>query len=257
MTNSPSQAVHNAAIVDQFTQQAVPFSAIARQSEALLLEFSGVTGSDTVLDVASGPGLVACAFAMRARHVTGIDLTPAMIAQAQKLQQKEQLDNLTWQVGDVLPLPFADGSFSMVITRYSFHHFLNPEAVFEEMIRVCQPGGTVMVVDAALPPEKVDAYNYVEKLKDPSHVRALTVAEFLEMAESLGLQQLRTQFYQFELELETSMKAFFPNPGDSEKIRRIFRDDVGQDNLGLKVHLRDEAIHFAYPVLILVGKKAA
>lgn len=99
--------------------------------------------------------------------------------------------------------------------------------------------------------------HYVEKLKDPSHVRALTVAEFLEMAESLGLQQLRTQFYQFELELETSMKAFFPNPGDSEKIRRIFRDDVGQDNLGLKVHLRDEAIHFAYPVLILVGKKAA
>ncbi len=255
MTNSPSQAAHNDSIVDQFTRQAVPFSRMATQSEELLLELSGVTGHDTVLDVACGPGLVACAFATRARQVTGIDLTPAMITQAQKLQQRGQLENLTWQVGDVLPLPFPDASFSMVITRYSFHHFLDPKAVLGEMIRVCQPGGTVMVVDAALPPEKMDAYNHVEKLKDPSHTRALTVAEFLEMADSCGLQQIKTQFYKFELELEASMKAFFPNPGDDAKIRQIFRDDTGKDALGLNVHRRGDEIHFAYPVMILVGRK--
>ena len=65
MTNSPSQAAHNDSIVDQFTRQAVPFSRMATQSEELLLELSGVTGHDTVLDVACGPGLVACAFATR------------------------------------------------------------------------------------------------------------------------------------------------------------------------------------------------
>jgi ubiquinone/menaquinone biosynthesis C-methylase UbiE len=252
-----TQAKHNEAIVEQFTQQAVPFSQMATQSELLLLEMAGVDGDDTVLDVACGPGIVACAFAARARHVTGIDITPAMIEQARKRQRKLRLDNLSWHIGDVLPLPFADASFSLVVTRYTFHHFLDPQAVLIEMLRVCRPSGTVLVVDAALPPDKVDAYNYVEKLKDPSHVRALTVTELLQLADAVGLQEVRTQSYRFELELETSMKSFFPNPGDDEEIRRIFRTDVGADRLGLNVHLRGSEIHYAYPVLMLAGKKAA
>ena len=56
------------------------------------------------------------------------------------------LSNLTWKVGDILPLPFVDEPFSLVLSRYSFHHFLDPKAVLSEMIRVCRPGGRVMVV---------------------------------------------------------------------------------------------------------------
>ena len=55
----------------------------------LLLEMSGVGPEDTVLDVACGPGLVACAFAARAKHVTGIDLTPAMIERAKRFSGKK------------------------------------------------------------------------------------------------------------------------------------------------------------------------
>jgi ubiquinone/menaquinone biosynthesis C-methylase UbiE len=204
--NSSAQAKHNESILDQFTRQAVPFSRMATQSEALLLEMSGVTAEDTVLDVACGPGIVACALATRAKHVTGIDLTPAMIEQAQQRQRAQQLENLTWHIGDVLSLPFPDACFSMAVTRYSFHHFLEPQAVLAEMLRVCQPGGTVMIVDATPAPEKQAAYNHIEKLKDPSHVRALTVAELLALAEAAGLQHVRTQSYQFELELEASLK---------------------------------------------------
>lgn len=255
MISPPEQSVHNASIVDQFTKQAVPFAQMATQHEELLLDFSGVKSSDTVLDVACGPGIVACAFAPRAKHVTGIDLTPAMLEQARKRQLEMQLENLTWQSGDVLSLPFADGSFSLVITRYSFHHFLAPQAVLTEMMRVCQPGGTVMIVDATPPPEKAEAYNHVEKLKDPSHVRALTEGELLAMAEVAGLQELRTHRYPFEVEFEAGMKSFFPRPGDEEEIRRIFRDDVGVDRLGLNIHLRGSAIHYVYPVLIVAGRK--
>jgi ubiquinone/menaquinone biosynthesis C-methylase UbiE len=254
--NSTAQAQHNESIVDQFTRQAVPFSRLAAQSEELLLAMSGVTTEDTVLDLACGPGLVACAFAARAKHVTGIDLTPAMIEQAQKRQHELQLDNLTWQVGDVLPLPFAGASFSMVITRYSFHHFLNPQAVLGEMLRVCQPGGTIMVVDAAPPPEKQDAYNQIEKLRDPSHTRALTEMELLQLAATLGLQDLQTARYRFEMNLEVALKGSFPHPGDDEKIRQLFRNDVGKNDLGLNAQFDGDDIHFAYPVFILVGKKA-
>ena len=78
---------HRRLILDQFTKQVVPFSKMQGHSPELILAASGVEPEDNVLDVACGPGLMACAFAKAARHVTGIDLTPAMIEQARVLQQ--------------------------------------------------------------------------------------------------------------------------------------------------------------------------
>lgn len=80
---------------------------------------SGVSATDNVLDVACGPGLVACEFAAHAKHVTGIDITPMMIEQAKERQVSKGLTNISWQVGDVLPLPFSDMQFSIVLTRYT------------------------------------------------------------------------------------------------------------------------------------------
>ena len=252
---------HQAAILDQFTRQAVPFSIQQAHSQEaflnLLLEMSGVGPEDNVLDVACGPGLVACAFAARAQHVTGIDLTPAMIARAQEIQREQGLTNLTWQIGNVLPLPFPDGAFSLVVTRYTFHHFLDPQAVLAEMVRVCRPGGTVLVADVTMAPEKRDFFDVEEKLRDPSHTRTLTPAEFLQMAEALKLREIRHQFVKSERNLEAHLKASFPNPGDGEKIRRLFREDIGKDALGLGAHWQGDQIHFAYPIMILVGKKNA
>src|SRR5947209_8771537 len=142
-------------------------------SPELILSASEVGPTDTVLDVACGPGVLACAFAQAVRSVTGIDVTPAMIEQAQALQQARARTNMTWRIGDVLPLPFFDASFSLVFTRYSFHHFLYPKAVLAEMVRVCTTGGRVVVVDVfTTSPEQAEAFNRMEKLRDPSHVRA-------------------------------------------------------------------------------------
>lgn len=105
-------------ILDQFTRQALPFSEMhARDDDEihqLLIATAGITAADEVLDVACGPGLVACEVAKIARHVTGIDLTPAMIDQARERQRVLGLPNLTWLRGDAQPLPFSDGAFSRV-----------------------------------------------------------------------------------------------------------------------------------------------
>src|SRR6267143_4253186 len=136
---------HSELILDQFTRQAVPFSTAASiKDEAalrLIVESSGAGPDDTVLDVACGGGLVVCAFARTVRHATGIDLTPAMLEQARKNQATQGLTNVTWQHGDVRPLPFPDGSFSIIPSRFAFHHFLDPLAVLREMKRVATPGG--------------------------------------------------------------------------------------------------------------------
>ncbi len=250
---------HRKSIVEQFTLQAAPFAQkmalSTEQAPQLYRELSGLASTDTVLDVACGPGLVACAFAGIARHVTGLDITPAMIAQAQKLQAERGLRNLTWKLGEAIPLPFSDNAFSLVFTRFSFHHFVDPAAVLREMLRVCLPDGTVMVADVALPPDKVDAYNRLERLRDPSHTRALTPGELAATAQQAGLREIRTGFHQVELELERQLQASFPLPGDEEKIRRLFREDLGRDALGVGAHLRGAEIWYAIPVLALAGKK--
>ena len=252
---------HQAAILEQFTRQAVPFSQQQAHSQEaflnLLLEMSAVGPADDVLDVACGPGLVATALAAKARHVTGIDLTPAMIARAQEIQQEKGLTNLTWQTGNVLPLPFPDASFALVVSRYSFHHFLDPKAVLVEMVRVCRPGGRVLLADVTMAPEKRDFFDREEKLRDPTHTRTLTPEEFLHMAAEVQLKEIKSQFSKSERNLEAHLQASFPNPGDEEKIRKLFREDIGQDALGLGAQRRGKEIYFAYPIIILVGQKGS
>lgn len=250
---------HNQEIVNQFSKQAEPFAKMPAHMLAmdLMMEMARPSLADTALDVACGPGLLACAFAKRMRHVTGIDITPAMIDKARELQQKEGLANVTWKVGDINPLPFADEAFSMVLTRYSFHHFTNPKKVFGEMHRVCQSGGTLMVVDVALPPEKRERYDHVERLRDPSHTSALTPEELLAIARELHLGDIRTQRYELDMNLEELLARSFPKPGAGEKIRAIFREDVGNNRLGVAAHWVCNEIHFAFPIVILTGRKMA
>src|SRR3984885_2322673 len=120
-------------ILDQFTRQAAPFSEMHARDDGeihrLLIETADIGPGDVVLDVACGPGLVACEVAKVARHVTGVDLTRAMIEQAEARQRSLGLANLTWAVGDAQPLAFPDAAFSRVITRYTFPHFTDPSGV--------------------------------------------------------------------------------------------------------------------------------
>src|SRR5213594_3127924 len=139
---------HKDSILDQFTRQAVPFAtAPSIKDEAalkLVVEFSGAGPADTTLDVACGPGLIVVAFARVVKHATGIDITPAMLERATAHAAEQGVSNVTWRQGDVLPLPYSDASFSIVTSRFAFHHFLDPFAVLREMPRVCAPGGTMV-----------------------------------------------------------------------------------------------------------------
>lgn len=248
---------HNEAIIDQFTRQAVPFSQRHHQEDllGLMLRLSRVSADDTVLDVACGPGIVACAFAAIARHVTGLDITPAMLDRARALQQERGLRNLDWKCEDVTALPFADGSFSIVVTRYSFHHFLAPAEVLAEMVRVCRPDGRILVVDVSPVAAKISAYDRFEKLRDPSHVHALSPEGLLGLIADAGLTSVEAATYRLEMELEQHLAASFPNPGDADRIRQLFRDDLGRDLLGVGAHLRGSEIHFAYPTTAIVATK--
>jgi len=248
---------HRELILDQFTRQAVPFASAPaiRNREALnrIVEISGAGPEDSVLDVACGPGLLVCAFARVVRHATGIDLTPAMLEQARELEKQRVLSNVTWKQGDVLPLPFEDGSFSIVSARFAFHHFLDPLAVLKEMRRVCKMGGRIVVADSAPAQSKADAFNAVERLRDPSHTRALPVEELRELFASAGLAEPRVETYRLEGELEDLLGRSFPNAGDADRIRAIFESSLADDALDMATRRANGKIYYGFPVAILAA----
>lgn len=248
---------HRELILDQFTRQAVPFASAPaiRNREALnrIVEISGAGPEDSVLDVACGPGLLVCAFARVVRHATGIDLTPAMLEQARELEKQRVLSNVTWELGDVLPLPFDDGSFSIVSARFAFHHFLDPLAVLKEMRRVCKMGGRIVVADSAPAQSKADAFNAVERLRDPSHTRALPVEELRELFASAGLAEPRVETYRLEGELEDLLGRSFPNAGDADRIRAIFESSLADDALDMATRRANGKIYYGFPVAILAA----
>jgi ubiquinone/menaquinone biosynthesis C-methylase UbiE len=255
--NAIDSEAHNLTIIDQFGKQAACFAQLPGHDHAtrLLLDMGQVGPDSDVLDVACGPGLVACAAAARARHVVGVDLTPAMIEQARALQSRLGLGNVDWLLGDASSLPFAADTFSVALTRYSLHHFTDPARVVAEMARVARPGGCVVVADIVLPPHKAAAYDAMEKLRDPSHVRVLSNAELAELMTRVGLVELRWAGYLFELDLQTLLRGSFPAPGGAQRVRELFEQDVGQNQLGIHVRRVNQDIRFAYPIVVVAGRK--
>jgi ubiquinone/menaquinone biosynthesis C-methylase UbiE len=256
-TSKPSE--HQSQILDQFTRQATPFAtAPGIRDEAalkLIVEASGAGSDDTVLDVACGPGLVVAAFARVVRHATGIDITPAMLDRARTHAARQGLTNVTWHLGDVLPLPWPDASFSIVTSRFAFHHFLEPLSVLREMARVATPGGRVVVVDSTPRREHADAFNRMERLRDPSHVRSLPVEEHRDLYARVGLPEPRVTSYRLEGELESLIGRSFPHPGDDEKIREIFRQALADDALDIQPRLENGQIRYGFPVSVLVAER--
>ena len=249
---------HLAKVIDQFTKQAAPFAGMHIHMDAmgLLIEMSGVGKSDTVLNVACGPGLVACEFAPRASHVTGIDITGAMIEEARALGREKNLSNVEWVCGNADPLPFGDGSYSLVITRYSFHHFLDPRSALREMIRVCSLGGRVLVADVCVGEEHSGLYDAMEKMRDESHVHALTEPEFTDMFVRSGLKDIKRSGYGLDADVESLLDASSHSPLDRKRILDMIEADIGVNNIRINARREDGRLFFTFPIAVFAGVKA-
>jgi ubiquinone/menaquinone biosynthesis C-methylase UbiE len=153
-----------------------------------LISASEVDSSMEVLDLATGAGHVANALAPLVGRVTAYDLTKEMLSVAAEFIKNNGHTNVNFVQGDAELLPFSDGTFNLVTCRIAAHHFPNVPAFASEAFRVVKPGGRLLLIDnVASEDDKFDQfYNNVEKLRDPSHVRALKKSEWLRILEITG-----------------------------------------------------------------------
>ena len=248
---------HDDVVRAQFTQQAEGYASAPLMKDEehlrLLVALAGAGPSDTVLDVACGPGFVTCSFAAVACRAVGVDLTPAMVERAEATRRERGITNVEFRVGDVAALEFSSNAFTLAVSRYAFHHFPEPLRVLTEMLRVTAPGGRIVIADLAPPASSIALFNRMETLRDPSHARALTSSEFEELFRAVGLSGRRVGAYDFTVEVEELLRRAAPPENAAQAVREIFRKSLEGDALGMKVHRRDEAIWASYPVEIFVA----
>jgi SAM-dependent methyltransferase len=195
----------NSLVQQQFGAHAAAYTSSAphARGESLtrIVEVAAPQPHWSALDIATGAGHVAAALAPRVASVIASDVTPEMLEQAGMLAARRGLANMTTAVADAERLPFPDARFDLVTCRIAPHHFRDVPRFVAEARRVLRPGGTFALVDniapdahslpqfpAAMLREAAVAYNTFEKLRDPSHVRCLTLGEWLELIEDAGLR---------------------------------------------------------------------
>jgi ubiquinone/menaquinone biosynthesis C-methylase UbiE len=132
-----------------------------------------------VLDVATGGGHVAYAFAPHVARVWATDITQEMLDLVKAEAQKRGLHNIRTAYAKAETLPFEDGSYDLVTCRIAPHHFDSIPEFLGEVHRVLKSDGIFAVVDNVVPEGSVGDYvNAFERFRDPSHLRAWTMDEW-------------------------------------------------------------------------------
>jgi ubiquinone/menaquinone biosynthesis C-methylase UbiE len=172
-----------------------------------------------VLDVATGAGHTALAFAPLVAKVTASDITEAMLAEARKLAAARGLGNVKAVSANAEDLPFPDMSFDLVTCRLAAHHFHDVAAFIAEAYRVLMPSGLIALVDNISPDDRIfpqlsseaaqlwtAAYNDFERLRDPSHVHCLSLAEWCDRLGNAGFAIVTSEHMDQDLEFTPWVK---------------------------------------------------
>jgi ubiquinone/menaquinone biosynthesis C-methylase UbiE len=142
-----------------------------------------------MLDVATGAGHVAYAFAPHVARVWATDITDEMMAIVREDISTRGLANVRVAHAKAESLPFEDGSFDLVTCRLAPHHFDSIARFLDEVRRVLKPGGRFALVDNVVPAGSIgDFVNAFERFRDPSHLRAWTMDEWRDALTEAGLK---------------------------------------------------------------------
>ncbi len=159
---------------------------------------------DRALDVGCGAGHTALALAPHAARVEALDLTEAMLEQTARLAAERGHGNVETRLGDAEALPHEDATFDVVTCRLCAHHFPHPDRAVAEMFRVLVPGGRLLLVDIVAPDDPAhDSFlNGFELLRDPSHVRDHSCAQWLALLAAAGFTIDACQTFPMRIDFE-------------------------------------------------------
>jgi SAM-dependent methyltransferase len=177
-----------------------------REGEDLDLVVEWSEGAETALDVASGGGHVARR--LREAEISVVTVDPAPGMEPDVVSRGEDL-------------PFADGSFDVVVCRVAAHHFDDVEKGVHEMARVSRD--RVIVVDNLFLDEQAEE---ADRGRDPSHVRNYTALEWRALLEGAGLRVDELRRMHKPIEVEPWLERAGCRGEDADRVRELLRDRI-------------------------------
>lgn len=253
-----TDSAHNQVVQRQFGEQAGAYLSSAVHASGPELEMLSRAVAErpgsSVLDLGCGAGHVSFGIAPHATRVVAYDLSEQMLDVVAVAATERQLDNVVTRQGAAEQLPFDGASFDFVFSRYSAHHWREPAQALREVRRVLRPEGEAVLIDVVSPAIALyDTYlQTVELLRDTSHVRDYSVAQWQDMAGSAGLrvtshstQRLRLDFASWVQRMHT--------PTLLQEAIRLLQQSVGDETLS---HFEiSEDGSFTVDVMILWAKR--
>jgi ubiquinone/menaquinone biosynthesis C-methylase UbiE len=224
-----SNTVHKL-VAKQFSPRAAAYvqSAVHAQGEDLveLAEFAKQNSFARALDLGCGGGHASFTIAPHVGEIVAYDLSDEMLAAVAAEAGNRGFTNIVTQQGAVEKLPFPDARFDFVVTRYSAHHWHDIRAGLREARRVSKPGAAAMFMDAVPPPHPLlDTFiQTIEMLRDPSHVRDYSVAEWTAMLREAGFEPSLPTERRIHLNFASWIARMQTAPVYAEAIRALQKD---------------------------------
>lgn len=197
---------HDATVLEQYDSRAEAYLTSAVHAAGADLErmadLIGRRPDAVALDMGCGGGHVAFRMAGQVRKVVAYDLSAAMLDTVGAEARRRGLDNLVTKQGAAEALPCPDASFDVVATRYSAHHWGAFRDGLAQMRRVVKPEGLGLFMDVVSPGVPLfDTWlQTLELLRDPSHVRNASVAEWQTALAAVGFAVDDVVTYRLRLE---------------------------------------------------------
>lgn len=217
---------------------------------------------DVALDIATGAGHTALALAPHVAQVTAYDLTKPMLAETARNAAARGLTNIVTHQGPAEALPFADASFDIVTVRQAPHHFADVRAAIREMARVARHGARVIIIDSTAPEnDSLDQqWNYIEKLRDPSHVRNYRPSHWRAFVAEAGLKPFFDEFGAASekggpMDFAAWIRRINTPPDAAAEVERLFRTASRELAEALHVETVDGKLCFRVPQFTIACAK--
>ncbi len=217
-----------------------------------------LSAGSRVLDVCAGTGHVSRAIAPRVGQVVAVDLTAEMLRELTKQAAAARLANLVAVRALAEALPLKDDVFDCVVSRLSFHHVHRPADLLAEMKRTCAGGGTIGILDLVAPDDSgiAESYNRLERLRDPSHVRALSEQELQRLIVDAGLIPVDTARRDIEVDVEAWLALTKTPTHDADEIRGSLAAEIeGGPRTGMRPFGPNNALAFVQRWVVSVARK--
>jgi len=251
----------NQLVKDQFNKQAEKFAnwSVGKNVEYLnsYFDFCEISPDDKLLDVACGPGEFTIFTARKISEAYGIDISDKEIDIAKSSAKNLSIDNVHFNCADVEKLPYNDNTFSIVVCKSAFHHFINPVIVLDQMKRCCMQGGKISVQDIVSYDDEYvkDFFETFDKLVDISHNRVLSIGELNRLFQECEIKKIR----EFSIEVDLSVKEYVDHavqePENVLKINDLLNKGINDKRLSGYLFKKNGELYFKRLAYLILGIK--